>query len=143
MFYGILEADLSDTTLLTVGADYQRNRPEGSSSVAFPLFYSNGEQTDFSRSTNSAARWSSNPQDALNTFASLEQKLGHDWSLRLAVNQMYINRDDYRLATASWGFPDKQTGEGVRLYGGAGSTWQKQVGAVSYTHLTLPTNREV
>ncbi|HGY9620103.1 TPA: TonB-dependent siderophore receptor [Pseudomonas putida] len=128
VFYGILEADLSDTTLLTVGADYQRNRPEGSSSVAFPLFYSNGEQTDFSRSTNSAARWSSNPQDALNTFASLEQKLGHDWSLRLAVNQMYINRDDYRLATASWGFPDKQTGDGVRLYGGAGSTWQKQVG---------------
>ena len=128
VFYGILEADLSDSTLLTVGADYQRNRPEGSSSVAFPLFYSNGEQTDFSRSTNSAARWSSNPQDALNTFASLEQQLGHDWSLRLAVNQMYINRDDYRLATASWGFPDKDTGDGVRLYGGAGSTWQKQVG---------------
>ncbi|MFP3408978.1 TonB-dependent siderophore receptor, partial [Pseudomonas sp. SIMBA_065] len=45
VLYGILEADLSDTTLLTVGADYQRNRPEGSSSVAFPLFYSNGEQT--------------------------------------------------------------------------------------------------
>jgi len=128
VFYGILEADLSDTTLLTVGADYQKNEPQGSSSVAFPLFYSNGEQTDFSRSTNSAARWSSNPQDVLNTFASLEQQLGHDWSLRVAVNQMYINREDYRLATASWGFPDKQTGQGVRLYGGAGSTWQKQVG---------------
>ncbi|WP_416467320.1 TonB-dependent siderophore receptor [Pseudomonas sp. LFS044] len=128
VFYGILEADLSDTTLFTVGADYQKNEPQGSSSVAFPLFYSNGEQTDFSRSTNSAARWSSNPQDVLNTFASLEQQLGHDWSLRVAVNQMYINREDYRLATASWGFPDKQTGQGVRLYGGAGSTWQKQVG---------------
>lgn len=128
IFYGILEADLSDTTLLTVGADYQTNDPKGSSSVAFPLFYSNGEQTDFSRSTNSAARWSSNPQDALNTFASIEQRLAYDWSLRVAVNQMYIKRDDYKLATASWGFPDINTGAGVRLYGGAGSTWQKQTG---------------
>lgn len=128
IFYGILEADLTDSTLLTVGADYQKNDPKGSSSVAFPLFYKNGKQTDFSRSTNSAARWSSNPQDVLNTFASIEQKLGYDWSLKLAVNQMYINRDDYKLATASWGFPDINTGAGVRLYGGAGSTWQKQTG---------------
>ncbi|MFJ2986098.1 MULTISPECIES: TonB-dependent siderophore receptor [unclassified Pseudomonas] len=128
IFYGILEADLSDSTLLTVGADYQKNDPQGSSSVAFPLFYSNGKQTNFSRSTNSAARWSHNPQDALNTFASIEQKLAYDWSLKVSVNQMYIKRDDYKLATASWGFPDVNTGAGVRLYGGAGSTWQKQTG---------------
>ncbi|MGE8304321.1 MAG: TonB-dependent siderophore receptor [Pseudomonas kermanshahensis] len=128
IFYGVLEADLTDTTLLTVGADYQKNNPQGSSSVTFPLFHSNGEQTSFSRSTNSAARWSHNPQDALNTFASLEQKLAYDWTLKASVNQMYIKRDDYKLATASWGFPDKSTGAGVRLYGGAGSTWQKQTG---------------
>jgi TonB-dependent siderophore receptor len=128
IFYGVLEADLTDTTLLTVGADYQKNNPQGSSSVAFPLFHSNGEQTSFSRSTNSAARWSHNPQDALNTFASLEQKLAYDWTLKASVNQMYIKRDDYKLATASWGFPDESTGAGVRLYGGAGSTWQKQTG---------------
>jgi outer membrane receptor for ferric coprogen and ferric-rhodotorulic acid len=128
IFYGVLEADLTDTTLLTVGADYQKNNPQGSSSVAFPLFHSNGEQTSFSRSTNSAARWSHNPQDALNTFASLEQKLAYDWTLKASVNQMYIKRDDYKLATASWGFPDKSTGAGIRLYGGAGSTWQKQTG---------------
>lgn len=128
IFYGVLEADLTDTTLLTVGADYQKNNPQGSSSVAFPLFHRNGEQTSFSRSTNSAPRWSHNPQDALNTFASLEQKLAYDWTLKASVNQMYIKRDDYKLATASWGFPDESTGAGVRLYGGAGSTWQKQTG---------------
>lgn len=128
ILYGVLEADLTDSTLLTVGADYQKNNPRGSSSVAFPLFYSNGKQTNFSRSTNSAARWSHNPQDALNTFASVEQKLAYDWTLKASVNQMYIKRDDYKLATASWGFPDESTGEGVRLYGGAGSTWQKQTG---------------
>lgn len=128
ILYGVLEADLTDSTLLTVGADYQKNNPRGSSSVAFPLFYSNGKQTNFSRSTNSAARWSHNPQDALNTFASIEQKLAYDWTLKASVNQMYIKRDDYKLATASWGFPDESTGEGVRLYGGAGSTWQKQTG---------------
>ncbi|MBD9439758.1 TonB-dependent siderophore receptor [Pseudomonas sp. PDM04] len=128
VYYGILETDLSDSTLLTFGADYQKNKPQGSSSVAFPLFYSNGEQTDFSRSTNSAARWSSNEQNTLNSFFSLEQKLARDWTLKASLNQMYIDRSDYELATASWGFPNKTTGAGVRLYGGAGSTWQKQTG---------------
>ena len=127
VFYGVLEADLSDSTLLTAGVDYQKHHPEGSSSVAFPLFYSNGQQTDFSRSTNSASRWSSNQQNILNSFISVEQKLDYDWTLKATVNQMYIDRE-YALATASWGFPDINSGAGVRLYGGAGSTWQKQTG---------------
>lgn len=127
VFYGILEADLTDTTLLTFGMDYQKNNPQGSSSVAFPLFYSNGKQTNFSRSTNSASRWSSNEQNVLNSFVSVEQKLAYDWSLKVSLNQMYIDRE-YSLATASWGFPNEASGAGVRLYGGAGSTWQKQTG---------------
>ncbi|MCO8170868.1 TonB-dependent receptor [Pseudomonas sp. 21LCFQ02] len=125
VFYGVFEADLSDSTLLTAGMDYQKNKPEGSSSVAFPLFYSNGTQADFSRDTNSASRWSSNRQNILNSFLTLEHKLAGDWTLKASLNQMYIDRE-YSLATASWGFPDPVSGAGVRLYGGAGSTWQKQ-----------------
>ncbi|SDN55119.1 TonB-dependent siderophore receptor [Pseudomonas jinjuensis] len=127
VYYGIIEADLSDSTLLTFGVDYQKYAPRGVSYGSFPIFYSDGTQTDFSRSFNPASRWSYRDQDTVNTFYSLEQGLGHDWTLKLAINQLYSKRE-FSLASASWGFPDKETGDGVRLFGGDGSGWQKQTG---------------
>ncbi|MCE7761537.1 TonB-dependent siderophore receptor [Pseudomonas putida] len=126
-YYGILEADLTDSTLLTVGFDYQKNDPRGVSFASFPLFHDDGEQTDFSRSTNAASRWSYRQQNTLNTFATLEQGLVNDWKLKVSVNNMYSTRD-YSLASASGGFPDKQTGEGAYLYGGDGYGSQRQLG---------------
>ncbi|HCF7181950.1 TPA: TonB-dependent siderophore receptor [Pseudomonas aeruginosa] len=127
VYYGVLEADLTDSTLLTLGVDYQKYSPQGVSYGSFPMFYSDGSQTDFSRSFNPASRWSYRDQDTLNTFYTLEQKLANDWSLKLAVNQLYSTRD-FSLASARWGFPDKQSGDGLMLYGGDGKGWQKQTG---------------
>ncbi|OAI93416.1 MULTISPECIES: TonB-dependent siderophore receptor [Pseudomonas] len=126
-YYGIVEADLTDSTLLTVGFDYQKNDPRGVSFASFPLFYSNGEQTDFSRSTNAGSRWSYRQQNTLNTFATLEQGLVNDWKLKVAVNNMYSTRD-YSLASLSGGTPDRETGEGAYLYGGDGYGSQRQLG---------------
>ncbi len=127
VYYGILEADLSDSTLLTFGVDYQKYAPRGVSYGSFPIFYSDGSQTDFSRSFNPASRWSHRDQDTLSTFYTLEQRLAGDWSLKLALNQLYSTRE-LSLASASWGYPDKVSGDGLRLYGGDGSGWQKQTG---------------
>lgn len=126
-YYGIVEADLTNSTLLTVGFDYQKNDPRGVSFASFPLFYSNGEQTDFSRSTNAGSRWSYRQQNTLNTFATLEQGLVNDWKLKVAVNNMYSTRD-YSLASLSGGTPDRDTGEGAYLYGGDGYGSQRQLG---------------
>jgi len=126
-YYGIVEADLTDSTLLTVGFDYQKNDPRGVSFASFPLFYSNGEQTDFSRSTNAGSRWSYRQQNTLNTFATLEQGLVNDWKLKVAVNNMYSTRD-YSLASLSGGTPDRETGDGAYLYGGDGYGSQRQLG---------------
>ncbi|MCI8212143.1 TonB-dependent receptor [Pseudomonas sp. S25] len=127
VYYGIIEADLTDSLLLTAGYDYQKQDPRGVSFASFPLFTSQGTQTDFSRSTNPASRWSSRQQDTLNVFYSLEQQLANDWSLKASVNQMYSKRDS-KLASASWGFLNETTGEGVQLYGGSSTGWQKQTG---------------
>ena len=126
-YFGILEADLTDSTLLTVGFDYQKNDPRGVSFANFPLFYDDGEQTDFSRDTNAGSRWSYRQQDTLNTFATLEQGLVNDWKLKVSVNNMYSTRD-YSLASASGGFPNKETGDGAYLYGGDGYGSQRQLG---------------
>ncbi|MCQ3000529.1 TonB-dependent siderophore receptor [Pseudomonas syringae] len=127
VYYGILEADLTDSLLLTAGYDYQKQDPRGVSFASFPLFNSNGGQTSLSRSTNPAAKWSSRKQDTLNVFYSLEQQLANDWSVKASVNQMYSKRDA-KLASASWGFLNEETGEGMSLYGGTSTGWQKQTG---------------
>jgi outer-membrane receptor for ferric coprogen and ferric-rhodotorulic acid len=127
VLYGVVEADLAESTLLRVGLDYQDSDPRGQSATGMPLFYSNGQQTSFSPSTNSASRWSKNEIEVYNAFFNLEQQLRNDWTLKLSGNHLYGERD-YSLAYASWGFPDQASGNGVRLYGGLGSAVQRQTG---------------
>ena len=128
VLYGVLQADVTADTRVTAGVDFQKNDPKGAfSSAGFPLWDSTGAQTDFSRSFSPAARWSRNEQTTTNTFATVEQRLPMDWSAKLSVNHMRTDRE-YSLASASWGFPDLASGDGVRLYGGAGETHQRQTG---------------
>ena len=74
--YGVTEFDLSDTTLLTVGAEYLYNDPRGFSTTGLPMLDNKGKQLNLSRSDNPASRDSTNRQESVNAFASLEQKLG-------------------------------------------------------------------
>lgn len=52
-----------------------------------------GFQYRMPRSYNGASRDSSNHQESVNTFTSLEQRLGEGWSLKLAANYLYGTRD--------------------------------------------------
>lgn len=125
--YGVLQADLTDSTQLTAGVDYQRTDPRGQSGSGLPLFYDTGERTDFSASENAAARWSRNRIEAYNAFLQLEHRLPKDWTLTLSANHLHGSRA-FDGADASWGFPDRQTGSGVQLYGGLGTAKQRQTG---------------
>ncbi|VFR77158.1 TonB-dependent siderophore receptor [plant metagenome] len=127
VLYGVLEADVAPRTLLTAGLDYQRHDPRGVAGTGLPLFYDTGEQTRYSASDNAAARWASNKIEVYNAFLNLDHRFANDWNLRIAGNRLDGKRN-YAAAAASWGFPDKETGEGVRLYGGIGSARQRQTG---------------
>lgn len=123
--YGVLEADLTDKTLLTVGMDYQKNNPRGSTGSGLPLFYNTGEQIDYSVNASPGARWSTNTMEVTNSFLKLDHQLPGDWTLALAANHMEGRRSGER-ADASWGYPDPLTGKGVKLYGGVSSAKQRQ-----------------
>jgi len=127
VLYGVLEADLTPNTLLTAGLDYQKNDPRGQSSTGLPLFYSDGKQTDFSASDNAAARWNRNEIQVYNAFLNLQHKFANDWTLKFSGNYLHGTRE-YSAANASWGFPDRETGDGVRFYGALGSARQEQTG---------------
>ncbi|WP_319798982.1 TonB-dependent siderophore receptor [Nitrobacter sp.] len=114
VFYGIVEADLTPDTLLTVGADYQRNVPKGSTSGMIPLFNSLGEFNEVPRSFNPGARWSSWAEHAYNVFTTLEHRFDNDWRVKLRLNRQ-IRGYDSTVASASGGAPNPLDGTGVRL----------------------------
>jgi len=127
VFYGVLEADLTPNTLFTAGLDYQNNDPRGQSSTGLPLFYADGQQTDFKASDNAGARWNTDELQVYNAFLNLEHKFANDWKLKFSGNYLHGKRE-FSSADASWGFVERNTGDGVQFYGGLGSARQRQTG---------------
>ena len=117
LYYGILEADLTDETLLTFGIDKSSATPRGSSWTGNTTYFSDGGRTDFSRSFNPAADWSRRDFDEITYFATLEQALANDWKFKASLSEKTTDHDT-QLASASYGNPDRATGEGMSFFWG-------------------------
>ncbi|MDR6713568.1 iron complex outermembrane receptor protein/outer membrane receptor for ferric coprogen and ferric-rhodotorulic acid [Pseudomonas hunanensis] len=81
-FYGVIEADLSDSTLVTVGYDVQKNYDNGSTTGSLPAFYKDGRTVEFDRSTNAADRWTWRNQETQRAFAELAHTFDNEWVLK-------------------------------------------------------------
>lgn len=114
VFYGVIEADLSDSTLLTAGASYQKNKPKGAMWGALPLYNSDGSAVDYDRSTSTAADWSTWNTTDKRAFVELEQQLGGDWKLKGALN--YRKLESAGDLFYAYGTPDSSTGLGLYSY---------------------------
>ncbi len=113
--YGVVEADLTPTTLLTAGIEYQNFTNTGASRGGVPLFYTDGTTTDFARSTNSGAEWSDFNRKSVNLFASLTHDFDKNWQLRIDAEHKAGSYDEtigYFFGRAI----DKDTGLGGTLY---------------------------
>ena len=116
-FYGVVEADLSQNTVLSVGAEQMEYDPMGSTWGGVPLFFSNGNEADLPRSFNPATDWSSWAQDTSAVFTELNHHFANGWETRFAYTQREKNYDAY-LASAGSGLPDEQTGAGMGFWVG-------------------------
>ncbi|RYZ54786.1 MAG: TonB-dependent siderophore receptor [Proteobacteria bacterium] len=123
IFSGIIEADLSDSTLLTVGHFEQRSNPEGNNWGALPLLDQSGNQVSYSRSYNPNPEWAKWEKTTKNSFAELSQKLGSDWALKVSYKHI-DDKEDAELAYYS-GAAD-QAGVGISVFTGKYDTIQKQ-----------------
>ncbi|WP_188394899.1 TonB-dependent siderophore receptor [Oxalicibacterium flavum] len=117
VFYGILEADLGPRTLLTLGADYQNNKPRGSTWGGIPIHDSNGNFNDMPRSFNNGANWSHWEQYTRTAFATLEHQLENGWVAKMQLNHQ-INGYDANLGAAAAGYPNPANGTGTELWVG-------------------------
>ena len=108
VYYGILEADLSPDTLLTLGADYQDNDPKGSSwSGSSSLFDSKGNHISTPRSFNNGAKFSRWEQYTRTVFATLEHSFANGW---VAKGQYNHQINGYNAPLGSLMSPDADTG---------------------------------
>ncbi|SUI50285.1 TonB-dependent siderophore receptor [Shewanella baltica] len=109
--YGIVETDIGDSTLFTLGVDYQDATPSGTMSGGLPLFYSDGSRTNYDRATSTAPDWGSAHTQGLNTFASLEHRFDNGWNLK----GTYTYGDNSLEFDVLWamGYPDPVTNIGA------------------------------
>ena len=103
--YGILEADLTDDTVLAVGYDYQNKHVQGTSWGTVPYWNSNGDKANLPRSTNMATSWSSWPLKDKTAFANLDQNLGNGWHMKAAYTHRESDTDG-KVYYGGGGFPN-------------------------------------
>ena len=73
-FAGIIEADLTDSTLLTAGYSQEQNKPNANNWGSLPLLDANGKQISYDRSYNPNPDWAHWDNETQNAFVELKQK---------------------------------------------------------------------
>lgn len=114
VLYGIIEADLGTSTLLSLSLDYQDVQPQANTWGSFPLFLSDGSRTDWSRSVSTAADWSFWNQRRRSVIAELRHDFGNHWSLRSSLTRRRAD-DDLALFYV-FGYPDVVDGSGLEPF---------------------------
>lgn len=121
---GIIDTDITDSTTLSLGYDYQESEEDSPTWGGFPSLYSDGSKTHFRRGFNSAADWAYSNTDSTKIFANLTQRFDNGWEAK--VNAMHAETNfDSKLMYID-GYPDKTTGlYDSAAYQGAWGGWNR------------------
>ena len=111
MFYGVVDADLTPDTTLSVGFNYQDNDPRGSTWGGFPLWYADGGRTSWARSVTTGADWTSWASTTSGAFLDLAHRFANGWRLDALLNHSKHEADAKLLYLTGW--PDRATGLGM------------------------------
>jgi outer membrane receptor for ferric coprogen and ferric-rhodotorulic acid len=112
----VLEADVTDTTLLTAGYTETNHKPNGVNWGSNPLINTEGAQLSYSRSYNYSPDWTYWNSNIKSYFAELEQKLAGDWTAKLTYDEKRTQRDSKLLFLS--GKPGANGTSGIFLYPG-------------------------
>ncbi|MCL7744388.1 TonB-dependent siderophore receptor [Guyparkeria hydrothermalis] len=112
--YGVVEADLTDNTILTAGHTWQQNNADSPLWGALPLYYTDGTQTDYDRSTATSSNWAYWDNQDRRTFVELEHHFTNGWQTRAAINRVETEADAKLFYM--YGTPDPSTGRGLYSY---------------------------
>lgn len=112
--YGVLETNLTANTTLTGGLTYQESNADSPLWGALPLYYSDGTQTDYTRSTSTAADWAYWDNEYSNGFVELAHDFNERWALKLSYQHNRLEGDSELFYM--FGTPDPVTEVGLTGY---------------------------
>jgi len=124
VFYAVVDADLTPSTKLSIGADYQDNDPKGTPWGGFPMWFGDGSRTRWSRSATPAAAWSYWATQTETAFATLEHRFDNDWKANVGFTHSKQSLDTKLLFLTGW--PDRTTGLGMNAIGSIYNGYREQ-----------------
>lgn len=120
-FYGVLEADLNDSTTWTIGASKQRDDAT-SDWGSLPSGY-NGENLGLSRSSFLSGDWAYWDRDNVSVFTDLTHRFDNGWNARLAGSKIWAESNSF---SNYLGFPYPYLGSGYTQGAGQYNTTDTQ-----------------
>ncbi|MCK0769341.1 ferric-rhodotorulic acid/ferric-coprogen receptor FhuE [Chromohalobacter canadensis] len=119
--YAVIDADVTDNTTLSVGYDYQNTHASSPTWGGLPLWYSDGSETDYSRSFSVAPDWSYSDYESKKVFAQIDHRFGNGWELRGTATHEESDLDSRLMSPyyePYFSSPDPITGQGPAFYTG-------------------------
>lgn len=114
LLYGVIDADLSPATLLSLSFSYQDNDPTSNTWGSFPLYLADGTFADWSRSVTTSTDWAFWNRRTESAVAELRHELSNGWSVRSSLTWREFNENLALFYV--YGFPDPDTGLGLTPY---------------------------
>lgn len=114
-FYGIVEADLTSHTTVSLGYDDQHITSTGATWGGLPLWFSDGTQADYASSKSYAQDWSQWNTTLKTAFAELDHRFDNGWKLHATAGQYRTEFNAELLGLV--GRPDRATGLGTYPFG--------------------------
>jgi outer membrane receptor for ferric coprogen and ferric-rhodotorulic acid len=128
LFYAIGEADLTASTMLTLGASVQKDDHKGYDWGGLNT-KADGSFYDLPRSASLAGPWAHLNRDNATAFGDVTHRFDNNWTLTAAVNAVYseasflgsyparVSGDTYRLVVADAEYTDKQLALNLKASG--------------------------
>lgn len=113
--YGVMDADLTERTTLSLGWDYQQTNTANPTWGGLPALYSNGSRTHYDRNVNTSADWTGYNIESRKVFANLIHSWDNGWAFRFNGTHGEQTFNDTLLYVM--GNPDASTGEGASGWG--------------------------
>ncbi|MBL1261053.1 MAG: TonB-dependent siderophore receptor [Thiotrichaceae bacterium] len=122
--YGVLEVDVTDQTLLTVGHVYDQNNANGVLWGALPLVYDDGTQTDYDVATSNAPDWTFGNSIEQQTFLDIKHELGSGWNFNGVFTHNIVDYDSELFFV--WGTPVRADETGLNGWASAFESQEEQ-----------------
>jgi outer membrane receptor for ferric coprogen and ferric-rhodotorulic acid len=93
LVYGVVDVNITPSTLATMGFSYEYNRLKGASWGGLPFLDASGNQLSYNVGASMAPKWAYFNTEEQRAFAELTQQLGQRWSWKTTVNYNDIYND--------------------------------------------------